>query len=484
MKWFKRTLLSIVRRPGKSFLLFLVVFMMANLLAGSLSVIQTSSNIKEALKESIAPKVSFAYEKYYKKDRGSYVRHVTFDEINQYQDTMDTLKNDANVILFEQHYMLNVVSKFKDCGWPSYDTREFALGLYSTNVIEPTYFKEAKHKLLSSQENRFFTKEELQSDEILIIVDSKLATYQDLLSNPISTGLNEIGNEVTLVVKSPSLYYNNKTKSYQPYEYSFKAKVVGVVENFTNIPVQNCAYISDQALFKIVDDANAYFASIHAKPITCELESSMFSMESIDTVASFMDENAELIDALPEGFVYDSSIDTYKKNVGPVENLDTIATVILVIAILATFVILGLVIIFFINDRKKEMGIYLSVGEHKKHIVLQLVCEIVLVATLAIGCASVSGLFLGDKLSGYMLEVQRYVQRENSLGVPNLKPIYKPVKNGISLKTRDDVIRNYEVKPTMEYFLIIFVVGEVSVLVSTILPMAYLSSLKPKDIML
>ena len=83
-----------------------------------------------------------------------------------------------------------------------------------------------------------------------------------------------------------------------------------------------------------------------------------------------------------------------------------------------------------------------------------------------------------------MLDVQRYVQREQEIGIPNLKPIYKPVRNGISIQTRDDIIDQYEVQPTAEYFLTIFIVGELSVIVSTILPMMYLSSLKPKEIML
>ena len=52
------------------------------------------------------------------------------------------------------------------------------------------------------------------------------------------------------------------------------------------------------------------------------------------------------------------------------------------------------------------------------------------------------------------------------------------------VKKANDVIDQYEVKPNVEYFLTIFVVGELSVIISTVLPMMYLSSLKPKEIML
>ena len=480
MKWFKRTWLSIIRRPGKSFLLFLVVFMMANLLAGSLGIIQTSGTIKEVLKESIAPKVSFAYEKEYTENKIRYTREVTIDEIEKYDNTINVLANDENVIGFEQHYSLSAIAKYSDLGWQEDDPREFDLNFYSTNVIEPTYFKENDHRLSSLQENRFLTNEELQSDEVYMVVDQMLGTVQEWGGAVVQTGLNILDNKVTLVLRSPS-YINNEM---QMHEYEFEATVVGVLFNRAKEPFHNCVYVSNQAMMKLIDDANAYFKSVGAEEVTCELQATHLSMESIEDVDTFMSNNETSIDSLPEGFVYSSSVDTYKKNVGPIENLDTIAKVIFIIAIVATVVILGLVIVFFISDRKKEMGIYLSVGEKKRHIVYQIVCEIVIISTLAIGCASVSGLVLGDKLSDYMLDVQRYVQREQEIGIPNLKPIYKPVRNGISIQTRDDIIDQYEVQPTAEYFLTIFIVGELSVILSTILPMMYLSSLKPKEIML
>ncbi|MBR5794674.1 MAG: ABC transporter permease [Erysipelotrichaceae bacterium] len=476
MKWFKRTWLSIIRRPGKSFLLFLVVFMMANLLAGSLGVIQTSATIKDVLKESIAPKVSFVYEKEYKENKIKYTRDVTIDEMKQYNDVINQLANDENVIAFEQHYSLDVFAKYRDLGWQPNDTREFKMGFYSTNVIESTYFKENDHRLASLQGNRFLTEKELQSTEVYMVVDQMLGSVYEFGGATVPTGLNVLDNEVTLVLKS--------TDGERIYEYEFPAKVVGVLFNRAKEPFHNCVYVSNTALLNLVDDANAYFTSVGADEITYELQSANVSMDTIEDVESFMSHNDSIIDTLPEGFIYSSSVDTYKKNIGPIENLDTIAKVIFLIAIVATIVILGLVIVFFISDRKKEMGIYLSVGEKKKHIVYQLLVEIVLISTVAISCASLTGLFLGDKLSNYMLEVQRYVQREQEIGIPNLKPTYKPVRNGISIQTRDDIIDNYEVKPNMEYFLTIFVVGELSVIISTVLPMMYLSSLKPKEIML
>ncbi|MGN1343100.1 MAG: hypothetical protein ACI4U3_00875, partial [Traorella sp.] len=78
-----------------------------------------------------------------------------------------------------------------------------------------------------------------------------------------------------------------------------------------------------------------------------------------------------------------------------------------------------------------------------------------------------------------------YVQRQQNLGaLANVEALYKPIKDGLTMHTRDDVIDNFEVKATSEYFVVIFVVGEVSVMISCIIPMAYLTRLKPKEILL
>ena len=60
----------------------------------------------------------------------------------------------------------------------------------------------------------------------------------------------------------------------------------------------------------------------------------------------------------------------------------------------------------------------------------------------------------------------------------------QPIDGALSLKTRDDVIDNYEIKPSVEYFAIIYAVGELTVIVSCVAPIWYLCSLKPKEIML
>ena len=99
MKWSKRMWLSIIRRPVKSLLIFLVVFIMSSLLAGALSIVQTSDQIKKNLKASISPQISVGYEKEYKENKKKYIRETNVEEMKEYISILDNMKKDENILI-------------------------------------------------------------------------------------------------------------------------------------------------------------------------------------------------------------------------------------------------------------------------------------------------------------------------------------------------------------------------------------------------
>ena len=489
MKWFKRTWLSIIRRPFKTFLLFLVVFAMATLLAGSLSIVQTCGTIKDSLKKSIAPKVVLDYENYYEVNGAHFFRELNLEQFNKYLNVVNKMGEDENVIENEQSYALeSVYATHKDLGIDDSDKRIY-FSIISTNVIQTADMASGSIKLNSVQNNRFFTEEELDSDEILIVTQQNLAFINDDPFAPTRTGLCDIGNEVTLTLPSPDGYYDQESGLMRyDKEYKFKAKVIGVIDNkiVNNFEYFTRVYISDKAFMKLVKDANNYYKDNDFNTeLAPRIYSTTFTMDSIDSTKVFNENVKDLRAQLPEGVEWDSTSDLYERNVGPVETLNAVAKVILIASIIATVLILGLVVIFLIGDRKQEMGIYVSLGEKTKRIISQVVCEIVLVSILSVSFASVSGLFLGNKLSDYMLEIQRYVQRQQKMGaLAHLPVIYKPIEGGLTMNTRDEVIDNFEVQADAEYFVTLYVISGLSVVVSCMVPVGYLMSLKPKEIML
>ncbi len=466
MKWLKRTVLSIVRRPAKSLLLLLSVFVMGNLLAGSLAIIMTSKNVKSEIKKGLGAEALIT---------GNFSEvDVDFDAkialSDQYEQVMDQICEDERVEICEYHYESSGV------GFTGNKTSYFRI--YGTNEVESSYIKEGKHKISKEYGSRNFTAEELINGERVVLVDYSLGFVRDEMGNTISTGFTKPGNKITLSIH---LFVDGQ----EDITYPFEVTVIGSYLNAVNSNSGTMIYMPNKLLKELVIEAKEYADAQNLREVSnpdFDVDFAGIKLKDNNYLESFDADAKALIASLPSNFEYTSSGDDYERSAGPVENLDTIAQVIFVASILATILILGLVILFFISERKKEIGIYVSLGEKKKNIVLQIAAEILLVSTIAVSLAGISGIFVGNKLSNYMLEVQRYVRRQQDLGkLANIPAIYKPVKNGMTTYSRDDIIDNYRLEVGKEYFAILYAVGEMTVIVACIAPLAYMVRLKPKD---
>ena len=476
MKWFRRAWLSVIRQPKKTITLFLVAFVMGNLLAGSLGIIMTCEQIRNYLKEDLGKTASIVGD--FAED---YYLFINYNEkktgINDYVSIVNQLLEDERVVSGEYHIFLS--------GFSKNDVKNKWFNFYGTNLSVSSEFLDGTHKLTSS-ESRFFTDEELEDGKYVAIVDSELG-YEYIQTPagavPISTGLCEVGNVVALSVE---VRYTDENGSVSSDYYDYDFEVIGAFTSNGDSSVQSAIYIPNNALLdilsKTIEQTNqkGYDVELYFRP-----DYASYALDENVNLDEFDSYAKELLLPISEDFEYTSSNTTYKKNAGPMENLNTIANVIFIASVFATIIVLGLVVISLIVERKKEMGIYKSIGEKKNNIMMQIICEVVLVATIATSLSSISGLFLGNKLSDYMLEVQRYVQRDQNLSAfSGIPVIYNPIEDGFVFNTRDDLINNYEIKPSVEYFVVMFFVGELTVIISCSLPLVYLLSLKPKEIMI
>ncbi|SDL16405.1 ABC transporter permease [Streptomyces indicus] len=92
----------------------------------------------------------------------------------------------------------------------------------------------------------------------------------------------------------------------------------------------------------------------------------------------------------------------FKQLVGPITKTADFATVTVWLVALAGTVILALIVASSLRERRKELGILLSLGERKPRLLGQQLVEVAACALLAIGCAAAGSQFLsqavGDRL--------------------------------------------------------------------------------------
>lgn len=173
----------------------------------------------------------------------------------------------------------------------------------------------------------------------------------------------------------------------------------------------------------------------------------------------------------------------------PIRNsMDTmlwISQLIYVGALVSTVIILSLVITLFLRDRKYEIGIYRTLGERKDKIISQILIEILTISIVAMIFALLAGHVFSSLISRQMLEQNliRQEQEEPFIGfseqIPRELFLFDPGPMSVS-----EMMDAYNISLDGWSILVFFGTGIVVILLSTVIPLIYVLRLEPKKILL
>jgi len=154
---------------------------------------------------------------------------------------------------------------------------------------------------------------------------------------------------------------------------------------------------------------------------------------------------------LPKLYTVISASDQYDDISGPMESMSTLSKYVLLVAVIATVLITGLVVLLFLRDRKRELGIYLSLGEKRGKVVGQILIEVIVVAFVGITLSLFTGNLLAGQVSDTMMKADD-TQEESYEGVI----YYEGIETNL---TAEDVIDSYEVSLNSSYVLGFYGIG-------------------------
>lgn len=109
----------------------------------------------------------------------------------------------------------------------------------------------------------------------------------------------------------------------------------------------------------------------------------------------------------------------YQQMVGPIENVASFSKNVVYLVSVAGAVILGLIVMMSIRERKYEMGVLMAIGEKRWKLIGQFLTEILIVAVIAIGLASVTGNLVANQLGNQLYpsrSVHQPIQRKLQAG--------------------------------------------------------------------
>lgn len=498
MDFKKRAISSILRCKGKSLILFSVVFILGNVIAGAVAIQQSTTNVETETKKKMRPVASIEmdYEAYEKEmttvAAGEDDQEIKIPKAKDYEK--------IGKLSYVKRYDLFISggvgsNKFKavtdPSGGVSYGgSTKYNFSTKGYNSKTPLDITEGLIKLA---EGDGFTNNDIKQGSNAVLISQDVAE-----KNNLSVGdtfvLDVVVDMATEVVEET----DDGEAPEQPKATSFDQpmKVAGI---FTVVQKKENAQQTEQQRsekeWRALEQLNTIYTTEKlAKELQTKIDEKMsagmedgpgesesiyyqatYVLKSSDDIESFrQDANA----LLPRFYHVVASTDQYEQVAGGLTKLNTIAKYIVIIAVAATLLILSLVVLLFLRDRKQELGIYLSFGESRGKVIAQIVLELLMISCVALILSLVTGNFLGGVISRSLIQsdwLSSTAQTQQYYAMSNL------MQSDLSFM---DIQQAYKVTFSFGYILTYLLVGLGTVMISALLPLMYILRLNPKKIMM
>lgn len=483
MNFIQRAFLGITRKVGKSLILLSVIFIMGNLIAGAISIQQATGNVEATIKDRLGAEANIAID-YAAYLELSEAEQMSFDWENISVELIKQVGESSYVKHYDYTNHIALTSKHIE----SYQSKEIVAGdignpftLKGINYAPVLDFEEKQGELV---EGRVFTQEEVDNGAAVTIITKELAELNNLhvgdnfvLNNVLydidfDTGEESevISREVVLEIIG--LYEPRAVKQGKESEQD----VMDTIVHF-----QNTMYVPNEIPFREQMSHFEFYAESDPA-LAAKLEAgedimdnqSFFFLKNLDDAEAF---EAEIAPILPQLYKISTAMEQYDSIAGPIGSMSELSKLVLLIAVIATVLITGLVVLLFIRDRKHELGIYLSLGEKRSRVVGQILIEVIVIAFIGITISLFSGNILANQVSNVLMDMDH-----DDLGLAEDFSMYGgQVQIDI---TEEDVIDFYEVGLTGSYVIGFYVIGLLTILISTIIPLIYIVRLNPKKILM
>lgn len=166
---------------------------------------------------------------------------------------------------------------------------------------------------------------------------------------------------------------------------------------------------SMSARFNFMNPANTIFSSYTlVNTLTGSegktIDSAVYNLDDPKDMDSFVEAANKLIDT--DTFSLETNDQMYQQMLQPLNNVSSFAKNIVILVAVAGVIILTLIIMLSIRERKYEIGVLLSLGESRVKVISQFFVEIFVCMIFALGIAAASGNVVGNAVGNQLLSQQ------------------------------------------------------------------------------
>ena len=296
-------------------------------------------------------------------------------------------------------------------GGKSFDSGDFTVVGYSSDASMTDF----KNGISSVSSGSVFEEGTTNYD---CIISEELATYNSLEVGDTVTVTNPNNDDEAYTLSIVGIYTSSQSNE-------FSMSMFGASQD-----PANKIYMSAQALDLIVSASEKATEATSddegTKAITSTL-SATYTFADTDDYYAFEDEAREL--GLGEDYTISSTdITAFENSLTPLESLSTMAGWFLLVILIIGAVILVVLNIFNVRERKYEIGVLTAMGMKKRKVAAQFMCEILIVTMIAVMLGSCIGAVCSVPVTNALLESQveaqsnQQTQIDSSFGRPGNMP--------------------------------------------------------------
>ncbi|MBO1308684.1 FtsX-like permease family protein [Enterococcus sp. 669A] len=497
MDFKQRALKSITRRKGKSLILFFVVFILGNVIAGAVAIQQSTVNVEKETKRSMGAvtSVQMDYEAYDKK-----MSNVSEEEMMNMaypQPPKAKVYREIGDLSYVKRYDLFLTTGTGTVKLKSATDDNVGYGgtpyMFNIKGFNQKEFLDVTEGLVKITQGEGFTDNDIKNGTNAAIISLDVAE-----ANSLSVG-DSFVLDATNQVMDDSVEAQSSESGELPQpktvSFDFPMKVSGIftvvkkdpdaqqsqeqaAENqWRALEQLNTIYTTEGAARDLSKKLGEAYSSGTDAPLE-DMEDNYqatYVLNSPDDIEAFREDANAL---LPEYYQVIASSDQYDQVAGGLNKLNTISKYVVIVAVIATLLILSLVVLLFMRDRKHELGIYLSFGESRGKVITQIVLELLMISSIALVLSLITGNFLGGAISQSLIQSD-WISNSSQEGM-----VYygnNLMQNNLSFM---DIQQAYKVTFSIGYIVTYLLVGVGTVLLSAVLPLLYILRLNPKKIMM
>lgn len=503
MNFYKRAIYSIYRNKIKSLTLFLIILILVNIISTSVSIRKASDIVEKDIKSRIGNLAAITTD--YDKLESEYKRVKYDNNKNPIGDlpevgelTSEIIRNIAEskyVIKYDFSTYANLHSK-TIIPWTYKDTEKEKNkdlnGYFSfvLNGVEDFNFLLFSDINMSLVDGRVFNQSDRDLKSNVIIISKELSDLngfkvgdsillKQLTRERIRGGKKGKGATIPKILEEEDIYFKiiGTFKDNSKYNIKNNFDYKGYYEEIEKR--KNSIYTLNDISIRIGNEdiqKDYKYENINKEDLARYKTQyqAIYIINSSDNVQKFVQETNPI---LPKFMMVDSSVSAYKIISRPISNISNIAKYVLFFSVIASIIIISLVIMLFLRERRYEFGVYLSLGENRKEIIKQVIIEVLLISIIAIFISIFTGNIIAKTTEDFVINASN----RESLNYSNNFGVYSQIRDN-DLESKD-VINTYTINLSFGYILRYLIITCIIITIATILPMIYIIRLNPKEIM-